>query len=101
MGRRVRTGRPIVKCTLWFARNAIVGLTRLILWPSARQDRRVLMALVLLLRFIGLMCRGHRAVALENLALRQQLATLTRTTRPHIRRHDRLLWILLAKSWSD
>ncbi len=47
------------------------------------------------------MCRGHRAVALENLALRQQLATLTRTTRPHIRRRDRLLWILLANSWPD
>jgi hypothetical protein len=49
-------------------------------------------ALVVLLRLIGLMCRGHRAVALENLALRQQLVTTTdgpcdrpiclRTTKP-------------------
>ena len=39
----------------------------------------MLMALVVLLRSFGLMCRGHRAVALENLALRQQLAALMRT----------------------
>jgi putative transposase len=47
------------------------------------------------------MCRGHRAVALENLALRQQLAVLTRTKRPLLRRGDQLFWILLAKSWLD
>jgi hypothetical protein len=34
----------------------------------------MLRALLVLLRSIGLICRGHRAVALENLALRQQLA---------------------------
>ena len=39
----------------------------------------MLTALIVLLRSIGLICRGHRAVALENLALRQQLAALTRT----------------------
>jgi len=38
----------------------------------------MLTALVVLLRSIGLICRGHRAVALENLALRQQMAALTR-----------------------
>jgi hypothetical protein len=37
----------------------------------------MLTALVALLRSIGLLCRGHRAVALENVALRQQLAVLT------------------------
>ena len=36
----------------------------------------MLTALVVLLRTIGLICRGHRAVALENLALRQQVAAL-------------------------
>ncbi len=39
----------------------------------------MLTPLLVLLRSIGLICRGHRAVALENLALRQQLAALTRT----------------------
>ena len=56
----------------------------------------MLSALMVLLRSIGLICCGHRAVALENLALRQQLAVLRRTgTRPHLRSTDRLFWILL------
>jgi putative transposase len=62
----------------------------------------MLTALVVLLRSIGLMCRGHRAVALENLALRQQLAALTRTvTRPPLRTRDRLFWVLLTKTWRE
>ena len=62
----------------------------------------MLRALVLLLRSIGLLCCGHRAVAIENLALRQQLAALTRKVkRPQLRRRDRLFWILLAKRWRE
>ena len=38
----------------------------------------MLTAFIVLLRSIGLICRGHRAVALENLALRQQLSAVTR-----------------------
>jgi hypothetical protein len=57
----------------------------------------MLTAPLVLLRSIGLICRGHRAVALENLALRQQLATLTRTIkRPELRMRDRVFWILLS-----
>jgi hypothetical protein len=63
---------------------------------------RMLTALIVLLRSIGLLCRGHKAVALENLALRQQLAALTRTRkRPQLRPTDRLFWILLAKAWHE
>src|SRR5881409_3339371 len=63
---------------------------------------RMLTAVIVLLRAIGLLCRGHRAVALENLALRQQLTALTRTrTRPHLRMSDRLFWIGLAHAWRD
>jgi putative transposase len=62
----------------------------------------MLTALIVILRTMGLICRGHRAVALENLALRQQLAALTRTRkRPQLRTRDRLFWIVLAKSWRD
>jgi transposase len=62
----------------------------------------MLTALIVLLRSIGLMCRGHKAVAFENLALRQQLAALTRTRkRPQLRPTDRLFWILLAKAWQE
>src|SRR5712691_3548862 len=62
----------------------------------------MLTALMVLLRSISLICGGHRAVALENLALRQQLAALTRTVRrPQLRTRDRLFWILLAKGWRE
>src|SRR6266853_5689397 len=59
-------------------------------------------ALVVALRSLALICGGHRAVALENLALRQQLAVFKRTVRrPHLRTSDRLSWILLANAWRD
>jgi putative transposase len=62
----------------------------------------MLTALIVLLRSIGLMCRGHKAVALENLALHQQLAALTRArNRPQLRPTDRLFWILLANAWRE
>src|SRR5712692_6954336 len=62
----------------------------------------MLAALVVLLRSFRLLCSGHRAVALENLALRQQLAVFRRTVRrPHLRTSDRLFWVLLAKAWRD
>jgi hypothetical protein len=44
----------------------------------------MLAALVVMLRSLALICGEHRAVALENLALRQQLAVFRRTgPRPH------------------
>jgi transposase InsO family protein len=60
----------------------------------------MLTALVVALRSLALCCRGHRAVALENLALRQQLAVFKRTMkRPPLRPHDRLFWMLLINIW--
>jgi putative transposase len=62
----------------------------------------MLTTLVVLLRSIGLVCRGHRAIALENLALRQQLGVFRRTAkRPQLRKRDRLFWMLLAKVWRE
>jgi putative transposase len=62
----------------------------------------MLSTLVVLLRSLGLVCSGHRAVALENVALRQQLAVLRRTGRhPQLGTRDRLFWVLLAKAWSE
>jgi hypothetical protein len=59
----------------------------------------MLIAFALILRAVGLMCRGHHAVALENVALRQQLAALRRTVnRPQIRASDRFFWIVLANT---
>ena len=60
----------------------------------------MLETLVVIFRLIGLLCRGYGAVALENLALRPQLAALTRTRkRPQVRPRDRLFWICLASVW--
>src|SRR5256885_12668654 len=53
-----------------------------------------------LLRLLPFLCGGHRQLALENLALRQQLAVYKRTTnRPRLQRSDRLLWVWLSRVW--
>jgi putative transposase len=66
----------------------------------AGQNRRVLEMIVVVVRALALACRGHHELVLENLALRQQLNVLRRTDkRPHLRRRDRLFWIVLAKTW--
>ena len=45
--------------------------------------------------------RTRADLALENLALRQQLANLRRTSgRPHLRKADRAFWIVLSRLWS-
>ena len=54
-----------------------------------------------LLRLLPFLCGGHRQLALENLALRHQLAVYKRTaTRPKLRTTDRLLWVWLARVWA-
>src|SRR2546426_10176281 len=50
------------------------------------------------LRLLPFLFGGHRQLAIENLALRQQLAVYKRTTaRPKLRTTDRLFWIWLAR----
>jgi hypothetical protein len=45
--------------------------------------------------------RTHRALVLENLTLRHQLAVLQRSApRLRLRRSDRLFWVLLSRLWS-
>ncbi len=45
---------------------------------------------------------SHRKLALENLALRQQLSVLRRSVkRPHLKSRDRLFWVLLSTIWTD
>jgi hypothetical protein len=44
---------------------------------------------------------GHRQLALENLALRHQLAVYKRTvSRSRLRRTDRRFWVWLARAWA-
>ena len=58
--------------------------------------------LIVVVRAFMLTFRGHRELVLENLALRQQLAALRRTTKhARLRRRDRFFWIVLARSWRN
>jgi transposase InsO family protein len=57
-----------------------------------------------ILRAVWILIRAllveRSALALENLALRQQLAVLKRATpRPRLRRRDRLFWVVLSRLW--
>src|SRR6267143_384032 len=57
--------------------------------------------LLRLLRLLPLLCGAHRHVALENLALRHQLAVYKKTvTRPKVHRSDRLFWVALSRVWA-
>src|SRR5215468_9650409 len=68
----------------------------------AAQSLRMLNALLLTFRLLVLVFSGHRQVALENIALRHQLAVFTREKkRPRLRDRDRLLWITLQRLWKD
>ncbi len=54
-----------------------------------------------LFRLLPFLVGGHRQLALENLALRQQLAVYKRTApRPRLRTMDRLFWVGLARIWT-
>jgi len=57
--------------------------------------------LLRLLRPLPVLCGAHRHVALENLALRHQLAVYKKTvTRPKVRGSDRLFWVALSRVWA-
>jgi len=62
--------------------------------PAAKRcDALVLNALLLGLRLVVLVLSGHKQVAFENAALRQQLVILKRDVkRPRLSRWDRLFW---------
>jgi hypothetical protein len=69
-------------CQLWSGDNPTLMITRLLH----------------LFRLLLILCGGHRQLALENLALRQQLAVYKRTLpRPKLGTVDRLLWVWLAR----
>ena len=58
--------------------------------------------LIVIGRALALALRGDRELVLENLALRQQLTALKRTTkRSHLQTGDRLFWIALARVWRN
>jgi transposase InsO family protein len=57
--------------------------------------------LFILLRTFFSALRSHRALALENLALRHQLEVLQRNAkRPCLTNRDRILWAILSRFWA-
>jgi hypothetical protein len=67
-------------------------------WILPGSMLRLLVALLLTLRSA---VRSRRDLVFENLALRQQLATLASRRHPEVRPADRAFWILLRLSWSQ
>src|SRR3989442_9645496 len=57
--------------------------------------------LALVLRWLRALCRLRGNLALENLALRQQLTVLSRHhPRPRLTSVDRLFWVMLRRVWA-
>ena len=55
-----------------------------------------------ILSLLQCLLKSRSRLALENLALRQQLAVLRRSIkRPKLRAADRAFWVVLARLWSD
>jgi hypothetical protein len=53
-------------------------------------------------RFVRLLLSGYQAVAIENAALRIQMAAFQRKQkRPQLTTLDRVFWITLRNLWSD
>jgi len=65
-----------------------------------RQAMRLLVALLVWSLRAVITSRG--SLALENLALRQQLATYARTQkRPRLKPGERAFWVALLRAWQD
>ena len=65
-------------------------------------DQSMLQLIVLIGRTLALAGHGHQELVLENVALRQQLRAVKRTTaRVRVRTRDRLFWIALARVWRN
>jgi len=86
---------------LWFAKTS-EGQSR----PQPHGPSRLFWTMVVrvirIARFLIILASRHRSFALENLALRQQLAVYQRThPKPTVRWSDRLFWVGLRLAWPD
>src|SRR5436190_13480673 len=58
--------------------------------------------LLFVFRFVRLLLNGHQTVAIENAALRMQIAAFQRKRkRPILTTFDRVFWVTLRTLWSD
>jgi hypothetical protein len=67
-----------------------------------RENKRRMPVIILcMFRFVRLLSSGHQAIAVENLALRRQLAAFKRKRKkPLLTQWDRLFWVGLSRLWS-
>src|SRR3954464_15603006 len=66
------------------------------------KNRRMAVLFLLAFRFVRLLLSGHQGVALENAALRMQIAAFQRERkRPLLSTLDRVFWITLRSLWDD
>lgn len=70
--------------------------------PDGAEESELMPALLLcVFRFVRLLMSGHQALALENAALRLQLAAFQRKRkRPLLTAIDRVFWVALRQWWS-
>src|SRR5436853_6352268 len=84
-----------------FAKTSAGGKSLICRRWSGENPGSMITLLLHVLRLLPFLFGGHRQLAVENLALRQQLAVYKRTTaRPKLRMTDRLFWIWLARVWA-
>jgi hypothetical protein len=92
---RSARGRRSASCHQNSVRSQVVDPSALI----QRESHPMITLLLHLLRLLPFLCGGRRQLALENLALRQQLAVYKRTMRrPKLRTIDRVFWVGLSQS---
>src|SRR2546427_9159155 len=86
---------------LSFAKTSTGGKSLICRRQSGENLGAMITLLLHLLRLLPFLCGGHRQLALENLALRHQLAVYRRTKPgPKLRTMDRLFWVGLARVWT-
>ena len=77
-------------------------LKLLTFWHGPATSSSMIKTLMKLILSISLRFEKTSDLALENLALRQQVAIMKRSAkRPRLRNRDRLFWILLARFWRN
>ena len=75
-------------------------LKSLTILGSAIRLRDIMETLILL--FLPLIFTMNRNLAIENLALRQQLAIMKRhAKRPKLQTRDRIFWVIVSRLWKD
>jgi hypothetical protein len=69
--------------------------------PEIPHSAAIILTILRLLSLVATALKQRSELALENLALRQQLAVLNRRPRrPKLWRSDRLFWLVLSRSWA-